>query len=988
MFKPLSAALLICGSSLPLFADYESDRAEVAALGNLTSAPAMYEVDTSSTIYQSSETLATLTPSSTEQTLEGFFFDSVDYRGDATRVYALVGMPQWDPATDAPLPAIVLVHGGSGQAYETWANLWAERGYVAIAIDTEGASNTTSRHSKGGPRRTGVFHESEVVIGDQFMFHATAASVGANSLLRSLPFVDETKVGIHGVSWGGLITSTVMGVDTRFAFAIPSYGCGHMWDGIGKWQEAISDAGGTDYYKNVWDAMLWLEDATMPIMWLSWPKENNFNIDCQANSYNQAPGTQMVCLIPGMRHSHAFTWRRADSYDFADSIVGNSSGSTGLGANQPWCVEKSQSLVGDQIVVKFESTRPLTGANLIYTNEMGSTTFMAWPEVSVDGFGETFSGSGIWEVNATLPADANGWFVNVTADSSLLETAYLPGETEYFSETIYVSSRLQERVEVVPPSSLDLVFSTNDPSVRGEVSVDFTAIHNLEVTAVEFVNESHPGAFSTEELFVFGLIAGTPFEVAFDNAVAGLSSGESSTGTLRLTWVALDNVTTETIDIFLSATADDSLVTTFTWDGGGSNNRWTVGENWLGDASPPEPLPVGNFTDVVLADAGNRVVSNLYSNFTVRNLAVDASVDDAFTVNIFRSSSYVRSLTFENDGSPASLSVDAGAEGALLFSDFDTAGSILLHDDLELVHNGTGNLTFDVSIAEQTGEANGVTSSGSGNVIMQGVNTYTGDTIVEAGSLTLEAGSSLSFVPTADEVSNQLSGVSAGTGTVNLAGEIYLDLELAESSLGNRWVLIDDSDLNVVYDAVSFSVNSSEGMFSNNAGIWTLQAGEVAWTFTEETGVLEVMGEPYETWAEGAFVHPFTETEPLADFDGDGLVNYLEFVLGGDPTVFEADIGLSFDVQSDDVVFVFNRSDLSKESAASSVRVEVSEDLAFITPGNDIPISEVSEAGPIGELEASYTVSNGDGFDAVVVTIPRAGLEQIFVRLAVTLPIE
>ena len=31
-----------------------------------------------------------------------------------------------------------------------------------------------------------------------------------------------------GISWGGVITSTVIGIDDRFAFAIPTYGCGDL----------------------------------------------------------------------------------------------------------------------------------------------------------------------------------------------------------------------------------------------------------------------------------------------------------------------------------------------------------------------------------------------------------------------------------------------------------------------------------------------------------------------------------------------------------------------------------------------------------------------------------------------------------------------------------------------------------------------------------------------------------------------------------------
>ena len=140
-----------------------------------------------------------------------------------------------------------------------------------------------------------------------------------------------------------------------------------MWDGIGKWQENIADAGGTDYYRNVWDSMLRLKNATMPIMWLSWPNENNFNLDCQANSYNQAPGTRMVSLVPGMGHSQIRTWRRADSYDFADSIVGNNSGSTGVSPDDPWCIQQSLSLVGDEITVEFKSSKtPHRGYPVLY----------------------------------------------------------------------------------------------------------------------------------------------------------------------------------------------------------------------------------------------------------------------------------------------------------------------------------------------------------------------------------------------------------------------------------------------------------------------------------------------------------------------------------------------------------------------------------------------------------------------------------------------
>ena len=804
--------------------------------------------------------------------------------------------------------------------------------------------------------------------------------------MRSLPFVDESKIGIHGVSWGGVITSNVIGVDTRFAFAIPTYGCGHMWDGVGKWQEAIFNAGGTNYYKNVWDSMLWLENATMPIMWLTWRNDSTFNLDSQANSYNKAPGTKMVSIIQGMRHSHAFTWSRADSYDFADSIVGNNSASVGVSVDEPWCVQRGLSLVGDQIEVEFESTKELASATLFHSDEMGDSKAFAWSTVTLADFAETSPGSGIWRGTVTLPSEATAWYINVTATTSILTTAFLDS-TEYTSETIHVSTRLQEVVTIQQPDALEMSLPSGGVNATGEVGVDFTAIYNLEITAIDFINETHSGAFSTEEEFIFGLLTDTPFAVTFDNTVAGLATGEVSAATLRLTWVGLDNVTTDTIDIPLSATVSEDSVSAYTWDGGGGNNRWTTSANWLDDISPSNNS-LGPLIDVVISDVGGRTTSNTYANFTLRSLTFDSSVDDPFAINVFRSSSFVRTLTFDFGGSRAEIVVDDESSGDILFDDFDASGAIILNDDLDLVHDGTGTLTFALTIGDEIGESNGITSSGSGVVSLQGKNTYTGDTIVAAGTLRLESGSSLSFVPMADGVSNQLAGASFGTGTVHLGGELNLDLESAERTLGSRWVLIDESDLNVVFDAESFSVNSTEGIFSHNGGVWSLDAGGHTWIFSEETGILEIAGKPYEIWVEGSFTYPFTGTEPLDDFDGDGFVNYLEFVLGGDPTIFEAGMSPSITVSGDEFIFAFTRSDLSKEVAGSTVRVELSEDISFSTVENNVQIGELNDGGPIGALGASFTASHGDGLDIVLVTIPRAGFKSLFARLVVTLPLE
>ena len=61
------------------------------------------------------------------------------YRGKPTRVFAYYASPKTlGKGGDDKVPGIVLVHGGGGAAIVNWAELWAKRGYAAIAMDLAG----------------------------------------------------------------------------------------------------------------------------------------------------------------------------------------------------------------------------------------------------------------------------------------------------------------------------------------------------------------------------------------------------------------------------------------------------------------------------------------------------------------------------------------------------------------------------------------------------------------------------------------------------------------------------------------------------------------------------------------------------------------------------------------------------------------------------------------------------------------------------------
>ena len=163
--------------------------------------------------------------------MKAVFFDGPPYHGKPTRVFAWLGVPKVEEGKKAP--GIVLVHGGGGTAFETWARLWLDRGYAVIAFDACGAiplrtsdEKKWQRHDAGGPPGWGGWEQMNEAREDQWTYHAVADGLLAHSLLRSLPEVDPGRIGVTGISWGGYLTSILAGVDQRFKFAVPVYGCG------------------------------------------------------------------------------------------------------------------------------------------------------------------------------------------------------------------------------------------------------------------------------------------------------------------------------------------------------------------------------------------------------------------------------------------------------------------------------------------------------------------------------------------------------------------------------------------------------------------------------------------------------------------------------------------------------------------------------------------------------------------------------------------
>ncbi len=471
--------VLLLSISAQCLAQYTAELAAVSALGtdaSMLSAPSIYGFN-SSTYTPGSGTEELDLPTAILIDAAGaqpttisagdykyIYYDAKDYQGNPTRAFAVVKVPA-NASSMNKVPGIVCVHGGGGSAFTDWADNWANRGYAVISIAVEGqvnrkdgnypAINTNwNMHNMGGPVRSGIYNDTDILpFEDQWMYHSVADAVLANSLLRSLPFVDSTKIGIMGVSWGGVITSTTIGIDNRFAFAIPTYGCGHKFDSSNNYGINLF---GDPIYEQVWDPVLRISNATMPTLWFSWPQEGHFPLDSHAYTYHAQNGTYMVSLVNNMGHGHFSAWNRPESYDFADAVVNN---------GNPWCTQQSLNLIGSTISAVFASTKPLHSASLISTTDFdtypptGIATSQTWTETPIDAPIDNLDGT--YSVTATLPTGTKAYFVNVEANSS--DTDDDSVNYGYSDSNIVVSSDFREinKVVFINTDSSNLVSNGN-----------------------------------------------------------------------------------------------------------------------------------------------------------------------------------------------------------------------------------------------------------------------------------------------------------------------------------------------------------------------------------------------------------------------------------------------------------------------------------------------------------------------------------------------
>ena len=250
--------------------------------------------------------------------IKAIFFKSVCEKQE-TKVFGYLGKPK---NNGEKLPAVVLVHGGGGTAFDDWVKMWTDRGYVALALDTEGNVPVKGNkldwqeHPKSGyfGKPNARFQDTTEDINDTWMHYATSSVMAAGQLLKSLDCVDENKVGVCGISWGGVITMLTVCHYAGFAFAIPVYLAMHV---IGSGVQ-LEESYHTDCAR-VWEDSP-ITKVKTPMLFIGDIYDRFTSVEALSKCAEDVGGG-FTSFQVGFGHGHATGANRQESFTFADYIT-------------------------------------------------------------------------------------------------------------------------------------------------------------------------------------------------------------------------------------------------------------------------------------------------------------------------------------------------------------------------------------------------------------------------------------------------------------------------------------------------------------------------------------------------------------------------------------------------------------------------------------------------------------------------------------------
>jgi fibronectin-binding autotransporter adhesin len=552
--------------------------------------------------------------------------------------------------------------------------------------------------------------------------------------------------------------------------------------------------------------------------------------------------------------------------------------------------------------VVLGNANALTNANLVARNN-GQLKFASG--IGTFNLGSLGNAAAVTNAGNITLNDTNGSAVTLSAGGNNGTTTYsavlsgLGGLTKVGSGTMTLSgSNSYTGTTTISAGQLTLSAS-NRLSTNGAITITGGTLNmsNLGQTTsgnVRFQGGTVTNGTITKSGADYDAQAGT---VSAALAGSGIGLAKTTAGTLTLSGT---NAFTGNIAINagnLNIGSNGQLGATGSYDGtitlaSGGTTRL----NWQSDANQTfngSIISSGTNTDSIFylinlapTGTGTLTLAAASPDLTSRLIVGQSGSNNVATLKLAHSNAIqmARLETRSNDKITFAPGIGTFNVGSLASSAVNGPGNIVLNDTsggaitLSVGHNNT-SFTYDSSMSG----LGGLTKAGTGTFTLAGANTYSGDTLVDSnsGSLNLATNGSLRFVIGGNGTNNGLKG----SGVTVISGQFAFDLANASTNAGHSWTIVAPALSN------SYGTNFLVAGFNGAGGLWTNSTNGVDYVFAQSNGMLVVQSTgaptPYNAWvAYWQGVDPgFTNTAGSADPEGDTFINNLEFAFDGNPTI-------------------------------------------------------------------------------------------------------
>ena len=250
------------------------------------------------------------------------------FKGAPARVAAFYAFPKGG----TKLPALVELHGGGQSASLNSVVVYAQRGYAGISLNWGGnklnfggapvtydgpQTDWGKLDATHPPQRNKANHFAGPLTPDEYTLDALESPRNSNwflvllaarraiTFLEQQPEVDATRIGAHGHSMGGKLTTNLAGIDRRIKAAVPS--CGGSGDLVES--EAVVPGGSRTKRTALELACIsdnaYLPLITCPILWLSPTNDFHGHLDNMAWNWRTLPDERTrFSIAPHLNHRH------------------------------------------------------------------------------------------------------------------------------------------------------------------------------------------------------------------------------------------------------------------------------------------------------------------------------------------------------------------------------------------------------------------------------------------------------------------------------------------------------------------------------------------------------------------------------------------------------------------------------------------------------------------------------------------------------------